>query len=39
MKEDRERVKRDRKIIMEMIDASWVLAEKKVLTPWNIAGS
>jgi len=29
MKEERERVNRDRKIIMEMIDASWALAEKK----------
>lgn len=29
MKDQRERVRRDRKIIMEMIDASWALAEKK----------
>jgi hypothetical protein len=29
MKEDSERIKRDRRLIMEMIDASWELAERK----------
>lgn len=29
MKKDRENINRDRRLIMEMIDASWELAEKK----------
>ena len=33
MTKDRERIERDKKLIMEMIDASWALAEKKGLHP------
>ena len=29
MKKDRESINRDRRLIMEMIDASWDLADKK----------
>jgi hypothetical protein len=31
MRKDRESINRDRRLIMEMIDASWELAEKKGL--------
>ncbi len=33
MKNDSEIIKRDKRLIMEMIDASWALAEKKGLHP------